>query len=401
MRRLIAGLMCMLLAFAARAQVGEFTYQGQLTSGGAPANGPYDFRFTLFNAASGGGSISSTVCADDVPVVDGRFTVIVPLLLPTTGEAAYLDVQVRSGAAGTCAVTTGYTPLTPRQAMTRAPSAVYASAVAQRGVVVEGSLRYNSAQHRFEGFDGQFWHVIQMDQALPPDNQIVFNTPGGYTFTVPTGVTRIIVDIYGGGGGGGGLGAGSNVGTECQVGQAGFAAGGGGGGGGGAGRFAINVTPGEVLNLSVGFGGPAGTTGAGGSGTASRVRRNGNTVEVITAPAGSGGGRASSAVAMGNGGCGNGALGGAGGNGGSAAFLVGTSDVGTPGIGGAAGRGPSCADVPFPGNDQFCLASGGNGAPPRDTPPPVPSSGGGGGDGAGMGVAAQAGSPGYIKLWWN
>lgn len=333
-------------------------------------------------------------------MVDGRFTVIVPLVLPTDGTASFLDIQVRAGAAGTCASASGFTPLAPRQAMTPAPAAVYASAVPNRGVVVEGSLRYNAALHRFEGFDGQFWHVIQMDQALAPDNQVVFNTPGGYTFTVPDGVTQITVDIYGGGGGGGGLGPGSNVGTECQNGQSGFAAGGGGGGGGGFGRFAIAVTPGEVLNLSVGFGGPAGTTGAGGSGTASRVRRNNNTVEVITAPSGSGGGRAASSVVMGNGQC-IGAVGGAGGVAGSAAFLVGTATIGSAGWSGASGNGPSCADVPFPGSDSFCLARGGNGAPPRDTPPPVVSSGGGGGDGAGMGVAAQAGSPGYIKLWWN
>lgn len=55
MRQLIAGLLCLICAVAARAQVGGFTYQGQLSSAGVPANGSFDFRFTLFNAASGGG----------------------------------------------------------------------------------------------------------------------------------------------------------------------------------------------------------------------------------------------------------------------------------------------------------------------------------------------------------
>src|SRR5690349_16533133 len=36
-----------------------FTYQGRLTNGGNPASGPYDFVFTLFDAASAGNQISS------------------------------------------------------------------------------------------------------------------------------------------------------------------------------------------------------------------------------------------------------------------------------------------------------------------------------------------------------
>ena len=38
-----------------------FTYQGRLTDGGSPADGEYDFRFRLYDAASG----------DRLPVSDG------------------------------------------------------------------------------------------------------------------------------------------------------------------------------------------------------------------------------------------------------------------------------------------------------------------------------------------
>ena len=37
----------------ALAQGTAFTYQGQLNSGGSPANGFYDFHFALSNAPSG------------------------------------------------------------------------------------------------------------------------------------------------------------------------------------------------------------------------------------------------------------------------------------------------------------------------------------------------------------
>ena len=47
------------------AQGTAFTYQGQLNSGGSPANGFYDFQFSLSNAPSGGSQVGGTVPALD------------------------------------------------------------------------------------------------------------------------------------------------------------------------------------------------------------------------------------------------------------------------------------------------------------------------------------------------
>ncbi len=78
-------------------------------------------------------------------------------------------------------------------------------------------------------------------------NMEVINTSG--TFTVPSGVTRIMVEVWGGGGGGG---AGYNPsGTQ-----------GGGGGGGGYGKQVFTVSAGANYTVSVGNGG-AGSTGSG------------------------------------------------------------------------------------------------------------------------------------------
>lgn len=52
-----------------------FIYQGQLQTAGAPTDGLYDFRFTLYDAASGGNPVGSTVSTNAVSVASGLFTV--------------------------------------------------------------------------------------------------------------------------------------------------------------------------------------------------------------------------------------------------------------------------------------------------------------------------------------
>ena len=62
-------------AFAAAGQGTTFNYQGNLTNGGSPANGSFDFEFLLFDALSGGGQIGSTQAVKRVPVTNGGFSV--------------------------------------------------------------------------------------------------------------------------------------------------------------------------------------------------------------------------------------------------------------------------------------------------------------------------------------
>ncbi len=71
-------------------------------------------------------------------------------------------------------------------------------------------------------------------------------TAGNYTFTVPSGVTSITIECYGGGGGGGGTGA--NYTTA------------GGGAGGSYVKYTFNVTSGTTYNYTVGAGGAIGST---------------------------------------------------------------------------------------------------------------------------------------------
>jgi hypothetical protein len=103
-----------------------FTYQGRLVDGGNPANGPYDLRFTLFDAGSGGATIGSPVTVADVGVTEGLFTVSLDFGAGAfRGEARWLEVAVRPGAS-----TGAYTLLGSRQELKPAPNAVFSSAAA-------------------------------------------------------------------------------------------------------------------------------------------------------------------------------------------------------------------------------------------------------------------------------
>lgn len=112
----------------AAAQSTAITYQGELSQLGQPAAGSFDLRFKLFDAVLGGTQVGSSVCVDNVTVADGRFTAAVDFGQQFAATAPrFLEIDVRPGEAGTCAVTTGYTTLTSRQLLTTAPRAAAAN----------------------------------------------------------------------------------------------------------------------------------------------------------------------------------------------------------------------------------------------------------------------------------
>src|SRR5262245_12504587 len=85
----------MMAAVAAHAQpvTTAFTYQGQLSSSGAPAAGPFDFKFTLFD--SGGTQSGPQLCADNVAVANGLFNVQLDFGAQFTGQQRFLEIWVR------------------------------------------------------------------------------------------------------------------------------------------------------------------------------------------------------------------------------------------------------------------------------------------------------------------
>lgn len=97
-----------------------FTYQGQLKQNGQPANGNFDLEFRLFDGPTGGTQTGDPVLLAGVPVASGLFTVILNSggeFGPSAfnGDARWLEIRV-SG-----------TLLSPRQELTGAPYAVFAT----------------------------------------------------------------------------------------------------------------------------------------------------------------------------------------------------------------------------------------------------------------------------------
>ncbi|MBI5384885.1 MAG: tail fiber domain-containing protein [Verrucomicrobia bacterium] len=100
-----------------------FTYQGRLNEGGAPANGTYDLRLTIYDLAAGGTVVSRVLTNAATGVTNGLFTATLDFGAGVfTGEARWLEVAVRTSGGG------GFVPLSPRQPLTPAPHALYAGA---------------------------------------------------------------------------------------------------------------------------------------------------------------------------------------------------------------------------------------------------------------------------------
>ena len=105
----------------ARAQGTAFTYQGRLNTNGGPANGSYDFNFTLWSANSGGSEIGGTLTDADVGVTNGLFTVTLDFGSGIfTGRPCWLQINVETNGVGP------YVTLSPRQQLTPTPNAIYA-----------------------------------------------------------------------------------------------------------------------------------------------------------------------------------------------------------------------------------------------------------------------------------
>ena len=210
-----------------------------------------------------------------------------------------------------------------------------------------------------------YWDGTRWVQLAPATNN------GGYTnfqiftndgtFTVPAGVTRIMVEVWGAGGAGG-----SSTSWRAA-----------GGGAGGYGKDIFAVVPGTNYNVNIGAGGVqnggnlAGDNGGNSNCGGLLSATGGDGGSGTTGPIGGAGGTSSAAINVsgGNGGVGLNGTGAHGGHGGGAG--------GGGGSGGAGGEASNSGDA-------------GNGRAP----------GGGGGGGGGTGTVAGNGGKGRVIVWW-
>jgi len=101
-----------------------FTYHGELSEGNVQVDGDYDFRFALYDEASGGAQQGATVVKEDVGVSQGRFTVKLDFGGGVfDGNERWLEIDVRDGVLTDPGA---FVTLTPRQELTATPYAIFA-----------------------------------------------------------------------------------------------------------------------------------------------------------------------------------------------------------------------------------------------------------------------------------
>jgi len=102
-----------------------FTYQGRLVKNGSPVAGACDFQFSLWDAASGGTQVGSTLTIASVTPDAGYFSATLDFgdgglgTATFAGDARYLQIAVRCPAGSG-----GYTTLSGRVELTAAPYAL-------------------------------------------------------------------------------------------------------------------------------------------------------------------------------------------------------------------------------------------------------------------------------------
>ena len=111
-------------------QTTAFTYQGQLRDGGTNANGTYAMTFKLYDAVSGGGQIGSTI-SNSATLANGLFTVNLDFGAGAfNGNARWLDITVATDT------------LTPRVQVLPTPYAQFAvvAATVTNGAIMNAQL---------------------------------------------------------------------------------------------------------------------------------------------------------------------------------------------------------------------------------------------------------------------
>lgn len=245
-------------------------------------------------------------------------------------------------------------------------------------------------QVEMDSIGGNNYQLIGVTQFLSVPYALYANTSGNSSprikvfrssdiFTVPLGVTQIVVEVWGAGGGGGGGGG-------AQLNQN-HGSGGGGGSGGCYKKSVLDVVSGQIIPVNIGLGGMGGNFGFpfgnGTNGTSGQSSSFGNLIQSSGGTFGGGGsstcycsggfGGASSCDANSSGTIGGGVSGGGPGSGGK-----GGDGISGGGIGGAGGGGGG-----QPGSPPAQAGSNG-----------TAGSGGGGAGGASWWVGGNGGSGG-------
>jgi FG-GAP-like repeat len=134
-RHLLAALLSVAFTAEIHAQPSAFTYQGQLTDNGSPANGIYDLRFTIYDLDTGGSVIAGPITNSPSAVSNGLFTVTLDFGAGVfDGSDRWLEIGVATNGGGG-----SFSTLTPRQEITSTPYAIQAANAANAAVAASAN----------------------------------------------------------------------------------------------------------------------------------------------------------------------------------------------------------------------------------------------------------------------
>jgi hypothetical protein len=170
------------LAAAATPLGWAFTYQGRLEDGGGPANGTYDFFFTLHDDPIASSPLG-TDTADDVPVTSGLFTVEIDFgaaFHHTT--AVWLEIAVRPGGSSG-----GYTRLAARQAVRPTPQALAAVGAGTAASFASNPANCSNGVAMGVAQDGAAEGCVSLTSLNTPSTIVLRNAFGNFTAGTMTG----------------------------------------------------------------------------------------------------------------------------------------------------------------------------------------------------------------------
>lgn len=122
MKALALWLLAGSIALLAVEQGSSLSYQGRLNVAGAPAQGLFDFQFSLWDAAEEGAMVSGLISRASLPVANGRFTTTLDFGGSAfSGGSRWLEIAVRASGGSD-----PYNTLNPRQQINALPYALHA-----------------------------------------------------------------------------------------------------------------------------------------------------------------------------------------------------------------------------------------------------------------------------------
>jgi hypothetical protein len=116
------------------AQGTAFTYQGRLQDNGTPANGSYDFKFSVYDTNQPVNNLIAGPVTNAATIVsNGLFTLTLDFGQVFNGNARWLEIGVQTNGGS------GFNLLSPRQQLTPVPYAIYAATASNVSGTVSAS----------------------------------------------------------------------------------------------------------------------------------------------------------------------------------------------------------------------------------------------------------------------